>query len=178
MPHKRRRVQRDPSKTMPAQNAQLADLFLTMSKLYKSSPLMPEDIWKAYMFHKIAGRLLCLPFPLGEEQLPLKKLVDQVPGLGDSTMTMIAEFIERGTISRIKRLKYDPTRIAMKNMMNIWGVGRVTVSLYSEFDWMLLYDLKFLITQLFVLGVGIGSTRLHEHWTGSKGDKGRQATHY
>ena len=61
--------------------------------------------------------------------MPLKKLVDQVPGLGNSTMNMIAEYMERGTISRIKWLTYDPTRIAMKNMMNIWGVGRVTVSL-------------------------------------------------
>jgi hypothetical protein len=136
---KRRRVQRDPSNETPARNAQLADHFLTMSKLYKSSPLMPEDIWKAYMFHKIAGRLLCLPFLVSDEKMPLKKLLDQVPGLGNSTIAMIAEYIERGTISRIKWLKYDPTRIAMKNMMNIWGVGRVTVSLYSLrlIGWML-----------------------------------------
>jgi hypothetical protein len=100
-----------------------------MSKLYKSSPLMPEDTWKAYMFHKIAGRLLCLPFPVGDEKMPLKRLMDQVPGLGNATMVMIAEYIEKETISRIKWLTYDPTRIAMKNMMNIWGVGRVTVSL-------------------------------------------------
>jgi DNA polymerase/3'-5' exonuclease PolX len=91
---------------------------------------MPEDIWKAYMFHKIAGRILCLPFPVGDSQMPLKRLIDQVPGLGNSTMAMIAEYIESGTISRIHWLKYDPTRIAMKNMMNIWGIGRVTVSLY------------------------------------------------
>ena len=125
---KRRRVpERDPSNETPAKNTQLANLFLQMSKLYKSSPLMPEDIWKAYMFHKIAGRLLCLPFPVGDEKMPLKRLVDQVPGLGNSTMSLIAEYMERGTISRIKWLKYDPARIAMKNMMNIWGVGRVTV---------------------------------------------------
>jgi hypothetical protein len=54
--------------------------------------------------------------------------LEKIPGFSVSTIYMLKEFIQRGNIKRIENLQSDPIRIAMGNMMSIWGVGRATVS--------------------------------------------------
>ena len=59
--------------------------------------------------------------------------LSKIKGVGRSTMEKIQEFLTTGSIRRIYEFETDPDRIAMKNMMDIWGVGCVTVSvLVSE----------------------------------------------
>jgi DNA polymerase/3'-5' exonuclease PolX len=110
-------------------NANLADQFKKLSKLYQASPVLPEDIWKAYSFHKIAGRLLHLDFEIeAHDTIACTKALSAVPGIGHSSVSMILQILQTGTTSRIHCLQKDPMRNAVKSMMAIWGVGRVTVS--------------------------------------------------
>ena len=129
--NKRRRIGpsiQSTSTSSYANNRKLSDLFRNVSKLYQSAPLWPEDVWKAYSFHKIAGRLRCLDFEIDEKNMPLKKLLEDIPGIGNSTIFIIAEFLRHGRCFRVERRARDPVRIALRNIMAIWGIGRVTVS--------------------------------------------------
>jgi DNA polymerase/3'-5' exonuclease PolX len=56
------------------------------------------------------------------------KCLKEIPGISNSTIAMIVEYLRTGTIGIIDRLQRDPMRIAMKNIMGIWGIGRATVS--------------------------------------------------
>jgi DNA polymerase/3'-5' exonuclease PolX len=109
-------------------NSKLAECFRKLSKSYQSSPVFPEDVWKAYHFHKIAGRLLSLDFDVVSETNFTMKCLKEIPGISNSTIAMIDEYLGTGTIGRIDRLQRDPMRIAMKNIMGIWGIGRATES--------------------------------------------------
>lgn len=108
------------------QNEELAAVFRKLSNLHQSSPLLETDQWKAYMFRVIAGRLLNLDFEIRNEPGILARL-NKIPGIGINSVKKMKEYMETGTTSRIEEFKTDERRVAMKNMMAIWGVGRVKV---------------------------------------------------
>jgi DNA polymerase/3'-5' exonuclease PolX len=54
-------------------------------------------------------------------------MLKDVKGIGPSSLEKIEEYFRTGSMSRIKEFETDPKRIAMKKMMDIWGVGRVKV---------------------------------------------------
>ena len=97
-----------------------------LGKLHQKCPLNDDDTWKAYALNKIAGRIRRLPFQVTlerESQLRLKSIY----GLGASTLEKINQYLQYGYIERTREFQRDPERIAMKQMMGIWGVGRKTV---------------------------------------------------
>lgn len=97
-----------------------------LGKLHQKCPLNDDDTWKAYAMDKIAGKIRRLPFQVTlerESQLRLKS----IHGLGTSTLEKINQYLQTGYIERTKEFKRDPERMAMKQMMGIWGVGRKTV---------------------------------------------------
>ena len=107
-------------------NRAIAEVFRTLSNLHQSCPLLEIDQWKAYMFRIIAGRLCNLDFEICNDPVILNRL-RKIPGIGSNSVDKIQEYLESGTLSRIQAFSSDPQRVAMKNMMNIWGVGRKTV---------------------------------------------------
>ena len=101
-------------------------MFDKMSKLHQSCPLLDSDQWKAYQFKVIAGRLRNIDFDIVNNPDAFE-LLKGVKGIGASSREKIQEYLSTGSMSRIKEFETDPRRIAMKKMMNIWGVGRVKV---------------------------------------------------
>jgi hypothetical protein len=111
-------------------NEEIAEMFRTLANLHQSCPLLDSDPWKAYMFRIMAGRLTNLDFEITNSPQILDRL-RQVSGFGSNSVDKIKEYLETGTMSRIEEFKSDPQRVAMKNMMDIWGVGRKTVCGFS-----------------------------------------------
>jgi DNA polymerase/3'-5' exonuclease PolX len=107
-----------------AWNRQLSEVFHKLSKLHQACPLNESDDWKAYSFNVTSGRLRHLGFEIANEPEVLAQ-VKRVQGIGPSQMQIIKEFLETGTLERIKQFETDPRRVAMKRFMNIWGVGRI-----------------------------------------------------
>jgi DNA polymerase/3'-5' exonuclease PolX len=105
---------------------EVAEIFKHLSSLHQSSPLLPVDSWKSYMFRIVSGRIANLNFEISDDPDTLERL-REVKGIGSSSFDKIKEYLSTGTFSRIKEFETDPRRIAMKNMMDIWGVGRVKV---------------------------------------------------
>jgi DNA polymerase/3'-5' exonuclease PolX len=108
-------------------------MFDKMSKLHQSCPLLRDDNWKAYSFNVTAGRLRNIDFDIVDDPIVMKKLRG-VKGIGASSVGKIQEYFNTGSMIRIKEFETDPKRVAMKKMMDIWGVGRVKVRrlLYSS----------------------------------------------
>lgn len=104
-------------------NSALSEQFRILSKLHQKAPLLEADPWKAYTFNIISGRLRYLDFEVDNEPDTFEKL-KKIKGFGESTLEKVKQFLEFGEITRIKEFERDPERIAMKNMMGIWGVGR------------------------------------------------------
>jgi endonuclease III len=107
-------------------NKEIAEVFRTLSNLHQSCPLLEMDQWKAYMFRIIAGRLTHLDFEIRNDPQTLNRL-RKIPGIGSNSVDKIQEYLETGSLCRIEEFNSDSTRVAMKNMMSIWGVGRKTV---------------------------------------------------
>ena len=101
-------------------------MFEKMSKLHQSCPLLKIDLWKAYQFKVIAGRLRNINFEIANNPDALE-LLKGIKGIGASSREKIQEYLNTGSMSRIKEFEIDPKRVAMKKMMDIWGVGRVKV---------------------------------------------------
>lgn len=108
------------------QNKEIAEVFRILSNLHQSCPLLEMDQWKAYMFRIIAGRLTHLDFEINNDPQTLSRL-RKIKGIGSNSIDKIQEYLKTGALRRIGEFNTDPKRVAMKNMMNIWGVGRKTV---------------------------------------------------
>ena len=67
-----------------------------------------------------------LDFEIADDSDILEKL-RAIKGIGSRSFDKITEYLSTGTLSRIQEFQTDPRRVAMKNMMDIWGVGRVKV---------------------------------------------------
>ena len=121
-------IKRSRTEATGIHNLTISGLLEKISKLHQSSPLFPEDVWKAYSLHKMAGRLRNLNFEIQKDTPGLKSKLKKVPGISQSILAMIFEYVHTGSISRLDLLQSDPLRMAMKRVMAIWGVGRATVS--------------------------------------------------
>ena len=141
-------------------NLKLSEEFKTLGNLHQECPLLPTDMWKGYCFRIVAGRLKHLDFEISIHTLDRLK---GVKGIGASCLDKIREYLEQDLdhLSRITEFQKDPQRIAMKNMMDIWGVGRIKVRLCvyvfvlfssSSFLWkkliLLRWSLSFLVCSI------------------------------
>lgn len=112
-------------------NRKISELFRDLSNLQQACPLLEGDNWKAYSYRITSGRLMHLDFEISNDGETFDRL-RHVSGIGKSTVDKIKEYFERGTFNRIEEFRVDPQRIAMKNMMGIWGVGEKTVSMTNN----------------------------------------------
>jgi DNA polymerase/3'-5' exonuclease PolX len=111
---KKRRLQ------LGSTNQELVEMFDKLSSL-------ETDQWKGYNFNVIAGRLRDIDFEIVKNDPNVFEMLKDVKGIGASTLEQIQEYLSTGSMSRIKELETDPKCVAMKKMMDIWGVGRVKV---------------------------------------------------
>lgn len=83
-----------------------------------------EDIdeFRAYTFNLIAGRLALLDFEIANDPMAVAKL-REVRGIGASTLDLIKEWLRTGKIQRIHALETEEQRVAIANLIRIWGVG-------------------------------------------------------
>mmetsp|Transcript_24139 Transcript_24139/g.25908 ORF Transcript_24139/g.25908 Transcript_24139/m.25908 type:complete len:547 (-) Transcript_24139:17-1657(-) len=105
-------------------NLEVAAKFSILSKLHQSMPLLNQDLWKAYCFRIVAGRLENLDFEVDNDLVTQRRL-RAIKGFGDSACEKIQECLNHGTIKRIQEFENDEGRKVMKNLKNIWGIGRI-----------------------------------------------------
>eukprot|EP00536_Pseudo-nitzschia_multiseries_P000545 jgi/Psemu1/282410/fgenesh1_pg.7_\ len=108
----------------PLRNLGISQFFLKLSKTYEQTPYLPGDKLKARQYHLIAGRLQKIGFDIPPHitNRELKK----IPFVGVSTAHMIQEILQTNRLRRLEHLQTDPIRIAMRDLMAIWGIGRAT----------------------------------------------------
>ena len=124
-------------------NMEISEAFKKLGNLHQACPLLPSDAWKGYCFRVVAGRISRLDFPISYDTL---QRVSKIKGIGDSSLQMICQYLDFGTIHRIDEFESDPRRIAIKTIKNIWGIGRVKVSCgYAWCDANLLYWIVFTV---------------------------------
>ncbi|CAB9516324.1 DNA polymerase lambda [Seminavis robusta] len=104
------------------QNMMIADQLRIMAKLHQKAPIdRLRDPWKSYSLDKTAGRIQNLDFEVNTDTL---KLVEKINGIGKSTLGKIEEILSTGTLERITVFQtLDKDRVAMREMMAIWGAG-------------------------------------------------------
>lgn len=108
-------------------NNEISIIFKELGELYQDCPIEPNDTWRAYQLRINAGRVKLLGFELRLDTL--ERLRKDVAGFGDGCVEIIRQHIEGSQIERMNHLKTDKKRVAMHNMVEIWGVGAKTVSL-------------------------------------------------
>jgi DNA polymerase/3'-5' exonuclease PolX len=107
------------------QNLDVASKFSALSKLHKTMPLLKDDHWKSYQFRLVAGRIANLDFEVDTDFVTQKRL-RSITGFGESVCEKIQECLsDYGTIRRIHEFENDDDRNKMKNIIDIWGVGRI-----------------------------------------------------
>jgi DNA polymerase/3'-5' exonuclease PolX len=106
-------------------NLKISEVFKKLGNLHQECPLLPVDNWKAYCFRVVAGCLQNLDYEISHDTLDR---LAGIKGIGTSSLDKIREYLDTGKLSRIEEFQTDPKRIAMKQMMDIWGVGRIKVS--------------------------------------------------
>ena len=117
---KRQRMCQDPS----LRNLIISDFFLKLSKIYEQTPYLPDDDMKARQYHLIAGRLQKIDFDIVSDTT--NQELKEIPFVGVSTAQMIREILQTNRLRRLEYLRKDPIRMAMRDLMAIWGVGRAT----------------------------------------------------
>ena len=111
----------------PKRNGALAAMFDEMADLQKQSPLEKIDEWRAYTYTMVAGRLRHLDFEVTSNADVLGS-VRGIRGFGSGVMTKIKQFLATGSCDKLKTLRTDPARVAVRELTNIWGVGPKTAS--------------------------------------------------
>ncbi|GAX27162.1 DNA polymerase beta [Fistulifera solaris] len=122
-------------------NKKLSDHFCQLSKLYQTSPIQDTDEWRAYSFNLTAGRLRFLDFDVTDDPEVLQKLAKS-KGFGATSMAIVRDFFRTGASSRLKELENDETRVVMRRMMNIWGVGRAKATELVRAGYCSIQDVK------------------------------------
>jgi len=108
-------------------NGALSAMFDELADLQKQSPLEKLDEWRAYTYTLVAGRLRHLDFEVTPNADTLGS-IRGIRGFGSGVMEKIKQFFATGTCEKLKELKSDPARIAVRELTNIWGVGPKTAS--------------------------------------------------
>jgi len=103
-------------------NAELSQLFDKISKLYKDMPLDNYDEWRSYSYNMAAARLRYLNFQVCNNEESLMRL-SQVKGFGKKFMKHIREYLITGGCELIRNFERDPSRVNVRNMIKIWGIG-------------------------------------------------------
>lgn len=120
---KKQNVCKDKEQPPPTpRNLKVSECFLKLSKIYEQTSCLPEDEMKARQYHLVAGRLQQIDFDI-EHDSSIRQL-REIPFVGASTALMIKEIVKTGGLRRLDCFQKDPTRIAMRNLMAIWGVGK------------------------------------------------------
>ncbi len=122
-------------------NEKLSDHFCQLSKLYQTSPIQDTDEWRAYSFNLTAGRLRFLDFDVTDDPEILQKLAKS-KGFGATSMAIVRDFFRTGASSRLKELENESTRVVMRRMMNIWGVGRAKATELVRAGYCSIQDVK------------------------------------
>ena len=112
---------------VPKRNGALAAMFDEMADLQKQSPLEKMDDWRAYTYTLVAGRLRHLDFEVTSNADVLGS-VRGIRGFGSGVMAKIKQFLATGSCDKLKTLRNDPARVAVRELTNIWGVGPKTAS--------------------------------------------------
>lgn len=105
----------------PNKNQKLSNLFGTISKLYQECPLSSDDSWRSYSYNIVSKRLQYLDFEVTGVDC-LKKLAG-IKGFGPKILKQCKEFLTSGKCNIIREFEHDERRVAVRNMINIWGVG-------------------------------------------------------
>ena len=77
------------STTFQGRNLDLAQLFDTISKLYKEMPIDKQDPWRSYCYNLVAGRLRYLDFEVENNEGSLAKL-SKLRGFGKTIMKHVS----------------------------------------------------------------------------------------
>lgn len=108
-------------------NFKISELFKELSEYYEACQIDVHDIWRAYSFRINAGRIIRLGFEVSDDPTSLAKL-KQVTGFGKgSCLEIVEQYFRDGKVPRLEMLKTAPERVAIRNMTNIWGVGKQKV---------------------------------------------------
>ena len=102
-------------------NIGLFNMFLEVSKLHADSPVEELDNFKSKLYAKLAWRVKYLDF---EINLANVGRLEEIDGFGKSAMKKIREFLMTKTCEKITAFHQDPLRVAIKNLTEIWGVGK------------------------------------------------------
>ena len=102
-------------------NVGLFNMFLEVSKLHADSELEELDNYKSKLYAKLAWRLKYLDF---EVTLVNINRLSEIDGFGPSVTKKVREYLMTKTCQKITAFREDPLRIAVKNLSEIWGVGK------------------------------------------------------
>lgn len=129
-----------PAQRQSKRNVALANILKQLSKAYQDAPIEHNDNWRAYTFENASSRVQALDFEIrSSESL---QHVKSIKGFGKSTIEIIQEFVkwredneddEADTvgddeareipIQRLRKVRNDSQRRALRTMKKIWGVG-------------------------------------------------------
>jgi DNA polymerase/3'-5' exonuclease PolX len=110
-------------KSHSTQNQELVELFRKLSQLHQNSAIDSYDEYRAYTFQLVAGRLSQIDIDIRADPSSMTAL-RSIPGLcGSTTLRLIEEWRRTGTVERLCKLEMDDQRIAIRNLIQIWGVG-------------------------------------------------------
>lgn len=126
---------------VPKHNRALAAMFDEMADLQKQSPLEKMDDWRAYTYTLVAGRLRHLDFEVTSNADVLGS-VRGIRGFGSGVMTKIKQFLATGSCDKLKTLRNDPARVAVRELTNIWGVGPKTASNFVNRGYRCIADVR------------------------------------
>jgi len=86
-----------------------------------------NDVFKALTNNLISGRLMHMDFEVTLDSLDK---VLKTPGIGQSSVNKMAQFLKRGDgkCDKIEAFEQDEHRMAMRTFKRIWGVGKAMVS--------------------------------------------------
>jgi len=102
-------------------NVGLFNMFLEVSKLHVDSPVEELDNFKSKLYAKLAWRLKYLDFDV---TLASVGRLEEIDGFGPSVMKKVREYLMTKTCDKISAFREDPLRIAVKNITEIWGIGK------------------------------------------------------
>lgn len=122
---------------VPKRNLGVSRMLEKLSKLYGQAPLDKIDLWRSYCFQLIAGRVRLLDYDLTSENV---NELRHVKGVGSSILALVKDYLGHleategdgnddmlaSAVDRISHLQNDPQRKALREMCQIWGVGRET----------------------------------------------------
>ena len=107
-------------------NHRLADALQKMGKLHEKCAVDKWDGWKSYCFDKNASRIRNLDFEVTLDEECIQRLKG-INGMGNSTIVMVKQFLQKGSIDRADAFQCNKERQAMEILTGIHGIGPAKV---------------------------------------------------